>query len=123
MGPRQVVCWGTAEDMGKWCDSGLGILDPDSVAPGGWALGGWGLSSMPLAFGLITEGGGLAVHLAMIYQQEPSLGFLLDLQPGPARGTGPNSPTPGSHPGEASGVQQSYRAGAALHMVGHGASW
>ena len=123
MGPRQVVCWGTAEDVGKWCDSGLGILDPDSVAPGGWALGGWELSSMPLAFGLVTEGGGLAVHLAMIYQQEPFLGFLLDLQPGPARGTGPNSPTPGSHPGEASRVQQSYRAGATLHMVGHGASW
>lgn len=101
------MCWGTAEDVGKWCDSSLGILGPASVAPGGWTLGGWGLSSMRLAFGYITEGGGLDMHLVEIYQQEPFLGFLLGLRPGPAGGTGPNSPTPGSHPREASRVQQS----------------
>ena len=82
-----------------------------------------GCHRCPLAFGYVTEGGGWAVHLAVIYQQEPFLGFLLGLHPGPARGTGPNSPTSGSHPGEASRVQQSYRVGATLHMVGHGASW
>lgn len=53
------MCWDTAEDVGKWCDSVLGILGPASVAPGGWTLGGWGLSLMPLAFGYITEGGDL----------------------------------------------------------------
>ena len=59
VGPRQVMCWGTAENVGKWCDSILGILGPASVASGGWTLGGWGLSLMPLAFGYITEGGDL----------------------------------------------------------------
>ncbi|KAB0364791.1 hypothetical protein FD754_008947, partial [Muntiacus muntjak] len=51
------MCWGTAEDVGKWCDSVLGILGPASVAPGEGTLGGWGLSLMPLAFGYVTEGG------------------------------------------------------------------
>ena len=84
-GPRQVACLGKAEDVDEWCDSGLDPLGPDSVPPGGLALGSWGLSWLPLVFGHITEEGDLALHLVVIHQHEPFLDFLLGLRPGPAR--------------------------------------